>query len=327
MGPGPVERKMIPRRTTILLTLLTWGALLGSGCRGESAVAPSAGVRPTATATVAATPTPSPEPTERPTEPPANQTVTPVRFGYVVVEEFEHDPGAFTQGLVFVDGVFYEGTGLRGQSTLRRVDPATGEVLQGIRYPEQYFAEGVAVLDDRIFQLTWQSQTGFILDRETFELEGQFTYPTEGWGLTHDGERLIMSDGTPTLYFLDPATQDIIGQITVQDDQGPVAMLNELEYIDGQIYANVWQTEQIAIIDPASGNVTGYIDLSGLPDDDARAELIEFHDLADEQALAAFLSSRATLNGIAYDAATDRLFVTGKLWPELYEIDLVPIEE
>ena len=245
-----------------------------------------------------------------------------MRFGYRVVDQLRHDLQAFTQGLVYEDDIFYEGTGLRGESTLRKVDPATGEVQAGIRYPDQYFAEGVTVLDDRIFQLTWQSNIGFILDKATLELLDQFSYPTEGWGLTDDGARLIMSDGTATLIFLDPTTLAITGQVAVQDDQGPVAMLNELEYIDGQVYANIWQTEQIAIIDPATGHVTAYIDLAGLPDEDARAELMAAYGLADEQALTAFLRSRGTLNGIAYDADEERLFVTGKLWPEIHEIDL-----
>ena len=254
-------------------------------------------------------------------------TEAPQRFGYFVVDEIDHDIRAFTQGLVYADGIFYEGTGLRGQSTLRKVDPETGEVLTGVRYPEQYFAEGVAVMGDRIFQLTWQSNTGFIFDRETLESAGQFTYPTEGWGLTHDGARLIMSDGTAALYFLDPESQEIVDQVPVQDDQGPVTMLNELEYIDGQVFANIWQTEQIAIIDPTTGNITGYIDLAGLPDEDARADLMAAYALENEEDLAAFLRTQGTLNGIAYDAENDRLFVTGKLWPEIYEIDLVPIKE
>jgi glutamine cyclotransferase len=322
---------MLYRRMKIF-TLWVWIVLLLAGCSRSMTATSTLKLAPTripATATSVPSPTsqPTATATATPSPGPSAQPVTPAQFSYVVIQEYAHDPGAWTQGLVFADGIFYEGTGLRGQSTLRKVDPATGEVLQGIRYPDEYFAEGVAVLDDRIFQLTWQANTGFILDRETLELEGQFGYPTEGWGLTHDGERLIMSDGTPTLYFLDPATQAITGQISVQDDLGPVGQLNELEYIDGQIYANIWQTEKIAIIDPASGNVTAYIDLRGLPDEEARAELMALYSLPDDQALTDFLTSRATLNGIAYDAAADRLFVTGKLWPELYEIDLVPIEE
>jgi glutamine cyclotransferase len=307
----------------VALTLLT------AGCRADrpAAAAESAAATAPAAATPAvesATATPGEAPT---TAPAPTAPEAPQRFNYQIVDEIDHDIRAFTQGLVYADGIFYEGTGLRGQSTLRKVDPETGEVLTGVRYPEQYFAEGVAVMGDRVFQLTWQSNIGFIFDSETLESAGQFTYPTEGWGLTHDGERLIMSDGTATLYFLDPETQKIVDQLPVQDDQGPVAMLNELEYIEGRIFANIWQTEQIAIIDPATGNVTGYIDLAGLPDEDARADLMAAYALENEEDLAAFLRTQGTLNGIAYDAENDRLFVTGKLWPEIYEIDLVPIKE
>ncbi len=330
----------------LLLPGLVALALLTAGCRAdrpatvaesaaESTPATATPVVESATAAAGETPAITPSPTVPEAAPTPLAAASeegprpeaPQRFNYEVVDEIDHDIRAFTQGLVYADGIFYEGTGLRGQSTLRKVDPETGEVLTGVRYPEQYFAEGVAVFGDRIFQLTWQSNIGFIFDRETLEAAGQFTYPTEGWGLTHDGERLIMSDGTAALYFLDPESQEIVDQKPVQDDQGPVAMLNELEYIDGQVFANIWQTEQIAIIDPATGNVTGYIDLAGLPDEDARADLMAAYALDNEEDLAAFLRTQGTLNGIAYDAENDRLFVTGKLWPEIYEIDLVPIKE
>jgi glutamine cyclotransferase len=348
MNMRDLRFKTKPNRLLLASGLMVLAILL-AGCRANR---PATAAEFAAAGDVAtAAPTPAPEsetatPVEEPPAAPtptaaAEETPTPVaassdakanpaapqQFGYRVVDESDHDIRAWTQGLVYADGIFYEGTGLRGQSTLRKVDPESGEVLTGVRYPEQYFAEGVAVFDDRVFQLTWQSNVGFIFDRETLASVGQFTYPTEGWGLTHDGERLIMSDGTAMLYFLDPETQEIVGQIPVQDDRGPVAMLNELEYIDGQIFANIWQTEQIAIIDPTTGNVTGYIDLAGLPDEDARADLMAAYALENEEDLAAFLRKQGTLNGIAYDAENDRLFVTGKLWPEIYEIDLVPIKE
>lgn len=223
-----------------------------------------------------------------------------------MIDVLPHDPSAYTQGLVYQDGIFFEGTGLHGQSTLRKVDPATGEVLQGVRLPEQYFGEGTAVLGDKLYQLTWQENTGFIYDKDTFDLMDAWTYPTEGWGLTTDGQWLIMSDGTDTLYFLDPATLEVQRTVPVFDHQGPVLRLNELEWVEGEVWANVWQTDLIARIDPDSGQVTGWVDLSGLLPEEDRTQPVD------------------VLNGIAYDAATGRLFVTGKWWPKLFEIEVVP---
>jgi len=225
---------------------------------------------------------------------------------YNMVNTYPHDRSAFTQGLVFEDGVLYEGTGLFGHSTLRRVDLETGDILQVRELSAQFFGEGITVYGDRIIQLTWQSNIGFVYDKDTFELLREFTYPTEGWGITHDGERLIMSDGTATLHFLNPQTFQKTGQIEVFDRDGPVTRLNELEYIKGEIYANVWQTDRIARITPATGQVTGWIELEGLLTIEDRLEPVD------------------VLNGIAYDAKTDRLFVTGKLWPKLFEIELIP---
>ncbi|MFH1650680.1 MAG: glutaminyl-peptide cyclotransferase [Chloroflexota bacterium] len=232
---------------------------------------------------------------------PANVTAY---FTYRVVNRFPHARDAFTEGLVFTDGQLYEGTGLNGKSSLRRVALETGRVLEQRDLPDKYFGEGVAVYGDYIVQLTWKSHTGFVYDRHGSELTGEFSYATEGWGITHDGERLIMSDGTSTLYFLDPQTFRTTGHIDVSDNLKPVKRLNELEYINGRIYANVWQTDKIAIIDPEDGRVTGWIDLSGIlpPEDRGGTDV---------------------LNGIAYDAGQDRLFVTGKLWPWLFEIKLV----
>ena len=230
---------------------------------------------------------------------------TPV-YGYEIVRAYPHDPAAFTQGLVFVDGNLYEGTGLFGESTLREVDLATGSVLRSHSLAAQFFGEGIAAYGDRLVQLTWRSQVGFVYDRKSFRLIHQFTYPTEGWGLTYDGRRLVLSDGTATLRFLDPLSYEVLGSIAVRDDQNPVALLNELEYVEGEVYANVWQTDRIARISPKTGEVVAWIDLSGL--------------LAREN----YTGRTDVLNGIAYDAKNGRLFVTGKLWPRVYEIKLVP---
>lgn len=226
--------------------------------------------------------------------------------GYRVIAEYPHDPGAFTQGLVFIDDVLFEGTGLNGASTLRRVDLESGEVRDGVALPRRFFGEGIAVLDDRIYQLTWQNGVAIVFDRESFEPVDTFQYETEGWGLTTDGERLIMSDGSDTLFFRDPATFDVLDTVAVREGDAPVTRLNELEYVDGQIWANVWQTDLIARIDPATGEVVGWIDLTGILPDAERPE-----------------SPDAVLNGIAYDAESGRLFVTGKLWPALFEIEIV----
>jgi glutamine cyclotransferase len=226
--------------------------------------------------------------------------------GYRVVRVFPHDPQAFTQGLAYFDGLLYEGTGLIGRSSIRKVKLENGEVLQIQKIDPQYFGEGIAVVGDRLFSLTWQSGVGFIYDRATFRRTGTFTYRGEGWGLTHDGARLIMSDGTAYLRFLDPATQKEIGRLQVRDGERPVPNLNELEYVKGEVFANVWQTDRIARIAPATGRVTGWIDLQGLLNPRDAAQGVD------------------VLNGIAYDAAADRLFVTGKLWPKLFEIKIVP---
>jgi glutamine cyclotransferase len=277
----------------------------GSGGSGWAG-APQPSATPTPLPpTVLSTPVVAPTSAVTPTAtlPPA----APV-YSYTVVNSYPHDPAAFTQGLVYADGLLYEGTGRRGQSTLRRVELETGTVLEQVALEPEYFGEGIALFGDTIFQLTWQANVGFRYERESFTRLGEFTYPTEGWGLTHDGERLIMSDGTATLYFRDPATFAELGRVAVTDATGPVTRLNELEYIQGEVYANVWQTDRVARIDPATGQVTAWIDLSGLLSPEDRQQPVD------------------VLNGIAYDAANDRLFVTGKLWPKLFEIDLVAPE-
>lgn len=240
------------------------------------------------------------------------QEATPVRettptYGYRVVNEYPHDRRAFTEGLAYVDGVLYEGTGLNGESTLRRVDLKTGEVLQAVGLSKEFFGEGISVLGDRIYQLTWKNGICVVFNRETFEFQEVLTYPTEGWGMTTDGERLIMSDGTNRIYIRDPETFAELDTIDVYDGARAISNLNELELVNGEIWANVWQTDRIARIDPETGQVTGWIDLTGLLSESDRGK-----DQVD------------VLNGIAYDSATDRLFVTGKLWPKLFEIEVVP---
>jgi glutamine cyclotransferase len=257
-------------------------------------------------ATCACSGTPENENGEYPEHSAKPQPVTV--YSYEIVNTYPHDNGAFTQGLVFEDNFIYEGTGLYGKSSLRKLDLETGRVLQSYELPAQYFGEGITVFQDIIIQLTWKSNTGFVYDRNDFKRLRNFTYATEGWGLTHDGERLIMSDGTSTLHFLDPETFGIIGHIEVFKNDTPIDNLNELEYINGQIYANIWQTDYIAIIAPQSGQVSGWIDLSGLLSSQHYSEPVD------------------VLNGIAYDATNDRLLVTGKLWPRLFEIKLVPVE-
>jgi glutaminyl-peptide cyclotransferase len=234
-------------------------------------------------------------------EPQAVQTDT-----YRVIHVYPHDPSAFTQGLVYSDGHLYESTGLNGQSSLRMIDLSTGRVLQRYDLPAQYFGEGLTDWDSHLVQLTWQNGTGFVYDRFSFSLRSTFHYQGEGWGLTHDATSLILSDGSSTLKFLNPESFREIKRISVHDGPGsPVKNLNELEYIHGEIYANVWQTDRIVRISPRTGRVLGWIDLSGL---------IDKRELQD---------SSAVLNGIAYDAKGDRLFVTGKLWPSLFEVKVV----
>ena len=225
---------------------------------------------------------------------------------YRIVHVYPHDPTAFTQGLVFVNGMMYESTGLQGQSSLRMVDLASGHVLQQHDLPAKYFGEGLTDWQSNLIQLTWQSHLGFVYDRFSFRILRTFTYPWEGWGLTRDSRHLILSDGTSVLHLLDPSTFKPVGEIHVTAGGKPVMNLNELEYIHGEIYANVWETNRIARISPATGKVIEWIDLSGL-----RPPSVQQND-------------NAVLNGIAYDSQHDRLFVTGKLWPNLYEIKRVP---
>lgn len=228
---------------------------------------------------------------------------TPVS-SYRVIHTYPHDPDAFTQGFVYADGYLYEGTGMNGRSSVRKVELSTGRVLQQVNLPPAYFGEGIVLWKDKLIELTWRSKIGFVYDRATFKQLSSFTYGREGWGITQDGKRLIMSDGSSTLYFWDPETFKEVGHLDVTDQGGPVTELNELEYIHGEIYANVWQTDRIARISPSTGRVLAWINLAGLWSGSDHAE--------------------KTLNGIAYDARQNRLFVTGKLWPNLFEIQMTP---
>lgn len=229
-------------------------------------------------------------------------------YAYEVVRSFPHDTGAFTQGLAIEGETLYESTGNYGLSSLRRVALQTGEVERIRRLSATIFGEGLALYDDKIIQLTWKSGVGFIYDRESFELLRSVSYPGEGWGITYDGARFIMSDGSANLYFRDKVTFAETGRLVVRDEDGPVRNLNELEYVKGEVYANIWQEDRIARIDPETGRVTGWIDLEGLLESAGTSEGGGTVDV---------------LNGIAYDAAGDRLFVTGKWWPRLFEIRLV----
>ena len=226
-------------------------------------------------------------------------------YTYKIVNVYPHDSGAFTQGLVYLNGSLYESTGLNGQSSLRKVALATGEVLQIHALEERFFAEGLAHFANRLIQLTWKAQQAFAYDLDSFEPLTQFTYATEGWGLTCDGERLIMSDGTPTLYFRNPFTFEEIDRVEVSAQGRPIRNLNELEWVEGEVFANIWKTDTIARIDPVTGQVKGWIDATGLLSSaDRQGRRID------------------ALNGIAYDAKGKRLFLTGKWWPKLYHIEL-----
>ena len=229
--------------------------------------------------------------------------VAPV-YGYRVVHVYPHDPEAFTQGLEFRDGFLYEGTGLNGRSSIRKVKLETGKVLQQARVGGEYFGEGITLLGDRLLELTWKAQRGFVYDRTSFALVRSFEYSGEGWGHTHSDQGVYMSDGTSQIRLWDPESLRETRRISVHEGTRPVDSLNELEYVKGEIYANVWQTDRIAMISPQDGHVTGWIDLSGL--------------LSSEEQ-----SGADVLNGIAYDSEAGRLFITGKLWPKLFQIEVV----
>ena len=237
-----------------------------------------------------------------PKNPPENAVVP--KLGYQIVSIWPHDPSAYTQGLLFVDGKIIESTGQVGRSSLRNVELQTGKILKKVEVPEPFFAEGIALLNNKVYQLTWEDQLGFIYDAQSFEKIGEFKYDGEGWGLTSDGRSLILSDGSNRIRFLDPDSFRVTRTIAVMDGKVPVNKLNELEFVNGEIYANIWHDDRLATIDPQTGRVKSWIDLSGL---------LQPGDVQDPEAV---------LNGIAYDQSSGRLFVTGKLWPRLFEIKI-----
>ena len=228
---------------------------------------------------------------------------TPV-YGYKVVNTYPHNTDSFTQGLVFDKGILYESTGLNGRSAIQTVDLETGEIVKSKDLADKYFGEGIAVVGNKIVQLTWQARKGFVYDKKTFELLKTFKYETQGWGITYDGKYLIMSDGSNILYFMDPRTYKVRGKLEVYHGSRKVGKLNELEYIDGKIYANVWGTEKLAIINPKTGQVSAWIDLRGLLTKEDKKNRID------------------VLNGIAYNEENQKFYVTGKLWPKLFEIEI-----
>lgn len=282
--------------TLLLLLFLTLPA-----CGGDVGEADrSAKTRPVSKATGNQAYKPMPE-----TSPKGNPSPRQIPvYTYEVVESYPHDTHAYTQGLVFHDGVFYESTGQYGESSLRKVEIKKGKVKKKIDVPGQYFAEGMTILGGKIYQLTWQQNKGFIYDLKDFKLEGEFHYDGEGWGLTTDGQSLILSDGTNQIRFLDPKDFRVVKTLNVLDGQEPLTELNELEYIHGEIYANIWKTDRIVRIDPRTGHINAWIDLAGLRPQETMT------------------NGENVLNGIAYDPQGDHLYVTGKRWPKVFEIRL-----
>lgn len=235
----------------------------------------------------------------------SERTDLPKKYGYKVVKSYPHDDTAFTQGLIIHEGKLYEGTGQNGKSQLRLVDLASGRILKQYALPNRYFGEGIAAIDGYIYQLTWESGLAIIYDRNTLQPRTTLRYGGEGWGLTYDGKQLIMSDGTSVLRFLDPRTFRVLKKLRVRMQGRDVKELNELEYINGEIWANIWHQDQIVRIDPASGQVISIVDLSGL------------------NPVSGPFSKEKVLNGIAYDASTKKIYVTGKHWPKLFEIEVI----
>ena len=230
--------------------------------------------------------------------------IVPKNLGYEILNIYPHDIKAYTQGLVIDDGILYEGTGERGKSSLRKLELETGELLSSLNLPPDLFGEGICIFDDKIIQLTWTSKIGFVYDKNTFKFLNRISYNTQGWGITTDGRSLIMSDGSQIIYFLDPIYFSETSRIEVYDNKGPVKSLNELEYVNGVIFANIYTSDEIAIIDPETGKVLAYINFEGLLKEQDKHPEID------------------VLNGIAYDKQNDRLFITGKNWPKLFEIKI-----
>jgi glutamine cyclotransferase len=287
----------------LIIGALVVFAVLGYNPKGGSHT-PIDSSPPDPTATPSSTAMPSSTPTTLPSFTPSPTSSSDVLvYTYSVINTFPHDSNAFTQGLIVEDDdVLLEGTGNYGASSLRRVGLRNGTVLQQYNLSGDYFGEGIAVVGDRLIQLTWQNHVGFVYNLSSFELLSQFNLSTEGWGLTYNGTHLILSDGSSRLYFLDPDTFEAVGSVIVHDGASQITTLNELEYVNGDVYANIWQSQKIAIINPQTGKVKAYIDLTGL------------YQASDPNAV---------LNGIAYNEKTNQLYVTGKCWPNLYEIQLV----
>ena len=283
-----VYRRFVRRSIALLLLV---AALLFSGSVSSSRAAPSA-LRPVVYLPLVAGP---------------GSAAAPALYGYNILRTYPHDPGAFTEGLYWDNGYLYESTGEIGTSGVRKVALGTGQVVQSVAIGSAYFGEGIATVGNKIYELTWKTHLGFIYDKSTLTQIGTFNYPTEGWGMTADGTHLIMSDGTPTIHFMDPNTLADTRTIYVTDQGSPVKNLNELEYINGEIWANVWLTETVLRISLQTGQVMGKIDMTGL------------------RALQGVTNPDAVLNGIAWDPSTGgHLYMTGKLWPNLYEIQLIP---
>lgn len=300
--------KTEPVRRTWIAGALLLLALLLIGCNAPQAVGSAAAAAPASPAAIPAAPAAV---ATLPSDAHSTSLVAPKLYTYRVVNTYPHDPAAYTQGLIVRDGQFLEGTGRNGQSTLRRVDIETGKVLEQRSLDEQYFGEGITELDGKIYQLTWSSGIGFIYDAQTLEPQGQFAYAGEGWGMTHDGEQLIISNGT-SIQFWDPATMQPLRTLAVSLFGLNLGNINELEYFDGALYANIWQTNLIVRIEPTTGQITAVVDLSGL-----------FDLLPAEQRPTDLVNG--VLNGIAYDEETGRLFVTGKWWPAVFEIELLEV--
>jgi glutamine cyclotransferase len=289
---------VIPSRSSLVANALLLASALLVGCGGDA--------QPPVDSAAVTPPTPTtPGAPATPTGPATTPGGTPILSG-VVVERLPHDPEAFTQGLFFVNGQLYETTGIEGQSEVRKVDLRTGAVQMRRGLPTPYFGEGSVALDGRLYQLTWKNQRAFVYDLATFQPRDTLSYTGEGWGLTTDGTQLYMSDGSARLRVLDPRTFAVRRTIDVTDAGAPVSQLNELEWVDGQIYANVWQRDQLVRIDPATGKVTAWIDLAGILPASQRT------------------GKEDVLNGIAYDTTTKKLYVTGKWWAWLFEIRPTP---
>ena len=310
-----INRYLVSARVSGLaggLMIVGWMALVactGSPKKIDPIPQPSPLPTPTSLPSPTATPSPTPQPTVAVLRSPL--ITSPQAFTYQVIATYPHDPEAWVEGLVYSDGVLFESTGELGRSSVRQVELATGKIVRKHTLDSVFYGEGLAQVGNRLVQLTWKNNLGFVYDATTFEQISTFQYDHEGWGLAYNGKDLAVSDGTATLRFFDPEKLTEVRRVQVTDGDKPIVMLNELEWMNGEVLANIWQTDLIARIDPQTGLVTGWINLAGLLSDKERTEAQQAGRVID------------VLNGIAYDAKRDRLFVTGKLWPKLFEIKLV----